>query len=579
MPLTIHGELTADGDRVILVAVGPDHEVAHAARTLGTLTPAFRQTDPPGALSCAVSWPALVQLAETFGTAWHPGPALSAWITAEVLRRTELPALTYDIPYGLEPYDWQVTGARMIAATGRALLTDEPGVGKTVAAILGLAELAPLPLVVLCPASVVDHWVDHLRAWAPDWRTIAWRGSGRMRYAKRYDVYVVSFDTARNDVEAGIFGTPAGVVVDELHLIKSPHAKRSVAARKLATKAKVFVGLGGTPITHHSGDLWPTLVCLSPKAWTSRERWVQRYCLTVPGDYDTTILGLNPHTEPEFRTTMLGQHRRVAKADVLADLPPKVYSVRTVDLPPAYRKAYDEMAEDMLARLPDDGGDLEVMSVLAQLTRLSQLACAAADVAYHTELDADGLPREHATVTLKAPSWKVDALLEVLDERQGNDSPVVAFAPSRQLIMLAGAAAERAGYRVGYVVGGQSPKERTAAVEALQAGELDLLCATTGAGGVGLTFTASRTVVFLQRPWSLVEATQAEDRLHRVGAQGHESIDVIDVVARNTIDSRVRGALKGKAGQLAELLQDPRIVAELLGGGNVTKINERRESA
>jgi SNF2 family DNA or RNA helicase len=115
--------------------------------------------------------------------------------------------------------------------------------------------------------------------------------------------------------------------------------------------------------------------------------------------------------------------------------------------------------------------------------------------------------------------------------------------------------------------------ERTSYREAFQRGELDLICVTTGAGGVGITLTRSDCAVFLQRPWSLVEATQSEDRLHRIGA-GHDSIDVIDVIAKNTIDSRVRQVLKTRAGQLSDFVKDPRIVAEILGGASVTKLRK-----
>ena len=59
-------------------------------------------------------------------------------------------------------------------------------------------------------------------------------------------------------------------------------------------------------------------------------------------------------------------------------------------------------------------------------------------------------------------------------------SPVVAFAPSKQLVTLAGQAATAAGYRVGYIVGGQRPSERTTAIDAFQTGQLDLICVTTG---------------------------------------------------------------------------------------------------
>jgi len=76
-------------------------------------------------------------------------------------------------------------------------------------------------------------------------------------------------------------------------------------------------------------------------------------------------------------------------------------------------------------------------------------------------------------------------------------------------------------------------------------------------------------VAFLQRPWSLVEALQAEDRCHRIGSEIHDSVEIIDIVATNTVDARVRTVLHEKAGQLADLLQDPRILAQLLGGSRL----------
>ena len=574
----IHGELSEDGRHIVLIATGQPWQIERTAGQLRLLTPPIKPSSPPGALVLPASWQAVVQLAHTFTGnghgSWRPGPRLAAWTAGELARRTgQQPQLSVTLPDGCVPRSYQVAGARMIAAAGRVALFDDPGTGKTISAILGLLERATtadvLPVVVVCPASVADPWADAWRTWAPQWRTIVWRGTPARRktLAGTADVYVTSYDTARIDV--GELGKlhPASVVIDECHYLKSPHAARSVAVRKLAKRAGNVVALSGTPITHHPGDLWPTLEALVPVAWPSRERWTRRYCETSPGDYSEEVLGLNRATEPEFRAALLGQHRRVSKADVLTELPPKVYTVRTVELPAAYRKAYDQMEKQMLAELPS-GAELSVMSVLAQLTRLGQMASAAADLEVIVGLDKAGEEREHVSVRLKAPSWKADALLEVLAERPGE--PVVVFAPSRQLIMLAGAAAEHAGYSVGYVVGGQPMTARTDTITAFQAGKLDLLAVTTGAGGTGLTFTAARTAVFLQRPWSLADAVQAEDRLHRIGAERHESIEIINVVAKGTIDSRVRTVLRGKAGQLANLVQDPRIVTGLLGGSQDT---------
>lgn len=442
------------------------------------------------------------------------------------------------------------------------------------------------PAVVIAPASVVDSWVTAWRTWAPHLQVVAWRGTParRRNLAGIADVYVVSYDTARIDIgPAGKRGflaalCPAAVVIDECHLIKNPNSARSKAIRRLAAGAETVVALSGTPITHNPADLWPTLVALEPTAWPSRERWVDRYCSVVPGDYSDTVLGLKEgQPETEFRTALLGAHRRVAKADVLDQLPPKVYSVRTVELPAEYRKRYDAMERDMLASVGN--GNLPAFSVITQLQFLAALSCADADVEVTTsehidEITGEVETREHYHAILKAPSWKVDALLEVLAERPG--SPVVCFAQSRQLVELAGVAAIEAGYRVGYIVGGQTPAKRTETVDSFQRGELDLICVTTQAGGVGITLTAASTAVFLQRPWSLVDALQAEDRLHRIGAEQHESIEIIDIVATNTIDSRVREALQEKGQQLADLVQDQRIVTELLGGQSTS---DRKKAA
>jgi len=635
--VAVHAELTVGGEHIVLVAGGAadtPQDMAAAARLLHTLTPLFSKTDPPGGLMTPATWPAVVQLSAAFGDYWHPGPHLQAWINEQAAARTNSAAhaLSYTpMTPGLKPFPWQSEGARMVAATGQGLFTDEPGTGKTITAILGVVEhlhrghdwvgkpdaicecgwgpegiaqpslheayvkhlswhvSASPPVIVVCPASVVDPWVDAWQAWAPHVRAVAWRGSPKKRHALAgtADVYVVSYDLARADTPVLAKPSPlrklgaAHLVIDECHLIKNPTAERSKSVERLASIAArrggAIIALSGTPITHNPGDLWQALACLMPDAWPSKERWVARYCqLVTTEDYQEINLGLAPWREAEFRLTLLGQHRRVAKADVLTQLPPKTYSVRTVDLPAKWRKVYDDFEGQMLAELPD-GTELAVFDMMSVFGHLTRLASAAADVeiTYGPDLDKlTGEPKRHVHLNLKHPSWKVDALLEVLAERPGQ--PVVVFAPSRQLVMLAGEKAAEAGLKVGYIIGGQTPAERTRNVDEFQGGALDVICVTTSAGGVGITLTAASTVVFLQRPWSIVESIQAEDRCHRIGSEKHEAIEVIDIVARNTIETRIRAVLRERAGQLADLVQDPRIVSELLGGSSVT--HERKSA-
>lgn len=581
--LAVHGDVSVGRDELIVLADGRTDEIAYAAAVMQCMTPHFTPTEPPGGLRCPLSWPAVVQMAYMFGDAWRPTQALVAWINEQAAVRMLPPELSYGAPAGLTPYAHQLAGAQLIKATGRVLLTDDPGTGKTVTALLGLQEWygRAWPILVVCPAGVVDHWLESVATWTPYWRAVAYRGPKRRNLLGTADVYVTSYDIARIDAPTGRRGplnrlAPQAVVIDECHYIKNPGAERSRAVVRIARDAPVVIAMSGTPITHNAGDLTPTLEAMDAGAWPSGERFKERYLLSVPGDYDNKNVGLNPAAEPEFRACLEGQMRRVNKADVL-DLPPKVYSTRTVELPPEWRKAYDQFESDMIADLPDGGGELQVMAVFSVLTHLKQLACAPADVQVEYAMELDKNPqspefgqmveRRHVHLDLKAPSWKVAAMLEILAERP--QQSVLVFAPSRQLIMLAGQAAEKAGRRIGYIVGGQSAKQRTAVRQAFQAGELDTILATTGAGGVGLTLTAAETVIYLQRPLPLVEAMQSEDRAHRIGQT--KSVEIIDIIAKNTVDTRIRAILRDHAGQLSELVKDPRIVAELFGGKTLTQ--------
>jgi superfamily II DNA helicase RecQ len=70
----------------------------------------------------------------------------------------------------------------------------------------------------------------------------------------------------------------------------------------------------------------------------------------------------------------------------------------------------------------------------------------------------------------------------------------------------------------GELLTGETPaKKRQTMVDNFQGGLSPVFVCTFGAGGVGLTLTASRTVILLDRPWTPGDAAQAEDRVRRIG--------------------------------------------------------------
>ena len=592
---TLHAEIASDGKHLVMMAVGDSWEQKRIGEVLRLCTPAMKKSEDVASIGIAggvatnLTWPVVVQLDHTFrgddgyggGNGWIAyGPRLKEWILAELdARRERDDPMPVKLPDGCIPRDYQVDGARSIAYSGRFLLLDDMGIGKTVTTLLGLAWRQQLgtnifPCVVVVPSwGVADSWAREIAKWMPAWRTALWTGTKRAELAGTADVYMVTYATARRDA-ADTKGSlvklkPRAVVVDELHWAANPKSQQTKAVQRIASRAETFTGLSGTVIKTDVRDLWPSLKTMEHLSWPSGKRLTDRYCIQGRPGYGTAIEGLDPAREPEFRDTLRGAYRWVAKADVLTQLPPKIYSVRRVRIPDEWRKAYDDMESDMLAELPD-GQELAAMDVLTRMGHLLQMASSAFDVEItEDEPDEWGVIKRHYHVILKEPSWKTDELMEIMAERRG-DAPVVTFAPSRQLMMLAGKRAEKEGYRVGYYVGlgnGVTEKTRQRDLDTFQAGQLDLLCVTTKAGGTGLTLTAAGTAVFLQRPWGLDDATQAENRVHRIGSEIHaHGVEIIDVRTIKTVETRVVARLKQKGANLAELVQDPRLARELLGG-------------
>jgi SWI/SNF-related matrix-associated actin-dependent regulator 1 of chromatin subfamily A len=77
------------------------------------------------------------------------------------------------------------------------------------------------------------------------------------------------------------------------------------------------------------------------------------------------------------------------------------------------------------------------------------------------------------------------------------------------------------------------------------------LC-TIGAGGEGITLTASHTCVFTDYAWNPAVNWQAEDRIHRIGQK--ESVLIIDLYCQNTIEDHLRAIIQSKTEMITEVV-------------------------
>jgi SNF2 family DNA or RNA helicase len=260
------------------------------------------------------------------------------------------------------------------------------------------------------------------------------------------------------------------------------------------------------------------------------------------------VLGLKPEREEEFRQTVNPYMRRMLKQRVLPWLPEVIHDRRDVEMPAKQKKAYEQMRDLMITQL-EDGEILTAPGVLTQTLRLVQFANSYATL--ETD-EATGEPR----VRLAEPSCKVDSLMADIGHGDCEGESVAVCAVSRQLIELLSEAMTKAKIPHGLITGAQGELERQEAIDNFQAGRIKWILFTAQAGGVGVTLTAARRLIMLQRPWSLVDYKQALDRVHRIGSEIHDSIVVTDYITEASIEDRIIKVLEQKSENFEEVVQD-----------------------
>lgn len=549
-----------------------------------------------------LSWASCLALRSTFKTDLDVGPRLTDWATNELTNRitptNTLRALeTIEDASNEDLFPHQRAGVAFLATARRALLADEPGLGKTAQAIRALKKMQEagepvFPALVVCPNTLKKNWRREFGKWWPDVKVQVIKGSAtqrRKQFDEDADVFVVNWEGLRAHSRLAPYGSVAlkrcvamgghdekvsenqcevtprelnkidfnAVIADEIHRSKDPKSKQTRALWAATGDADIRFALTGTPIANNVLDLWPILHWLSPEEWPSKTRWIDRMVNIMLNAFGGMhVLGVKPHMQEEFDATLNPRMRRMLKSVVLPWLPEMMFERRDIEMSTKQAKAYTQMRDLMIAEL-EDGDIVTAPSALTQTTRLLQFASS------YAEMQVDESSGE-SKARLTEPSCKVDALMDDIKNGDfGNDS-VAVCAVSRQLIELLSAAMTKEKIEHGLITGAQNEDERQQAVDDFQAGKIKWILFTAQAGGVGITLTAARRLIMLQRPWSLVDHRQALDRVHRIGSEIHDSIIVTDYVTEGTIEERVIQVLETKADNFEQIVRDKAQLLTLL---------------
>ena len=555
-----------------------------------------------------LSWTTCLALRSTFRNDLVIGPALSEWAANEVTTRInpsnafrELE--TFEGDEILFPH--QRAGVEFLATAKRALLADEPGLGKTAQAIRALKMLHErgeevFPVLIVCPNTLKKNWAREFTKWWPEVPTQVIKGSAVQRKRQFEDpaqVFIINWESLRTHSRLAPYGSVAltrcracggqdekisetrcevhlrelnhidfkAVIADEIHRSKDPKSKQSRALWSASGESKIRFALTGTPIANNVVDLWSILHWISPKDWPSKTKWIDRMVDTMLNAFGgMMVIGVKPAMQDEFYKSVNPVMRRMLKKVVLPWLPPVINERRDVEMSTKQKKAYEQMRDLMIAEL-GSGDTLTAPSVLTQTIRLLQFASS------YATLDTNESTGEIKAV-LDSPSCKVEALMDDIDNGDFGDDSVAVSAVSKQLINLLSAEMTKKKIPHGLITGDQDEDERQKAIDDFQSGAIKWILFTAQAGGVGITLTAARRLIMLQRPWSLVDHKQVLDRVHRIGSEIHDSIVITDYVTEGTIEERVIQVLETKADNFEQIVRDKDQLLKLLQDDKAGKL-------
>jgi intein/homing endonuclease len=279
-----------------------------------------------------------------------------------------------------------------------------------------------------------------------------------------------------------------GVLVSNCHYIKNPEAQRTMAFAELAGQLKHVLLMSGTPIVNNTAEL----------------------------DTIKKFIGEKP--------LMI---RRLLE-DVATFVPPKARSYLPIDLRPKHREIYDKAVNDFEKWLTEEKekllGEGNAEEDVARIMAVEGFA----KIGYLRRLVAE---------------YKVPAALDWIARAVRLGEPVIVFVEHQVTLTKLQAGLKRLHIRYTTIEGSTTGLQRQQAIEAFQRGEYPVFIGSKAAKE-GITLTAARNLLFIERFFTAADEEQAEDRCRRIGQKYKTTIWFLHAV--NTIDDRLDAIIRQK---------------------------------
>jgi SNF2 family DNA or RNA helicase len=428
----------------------------------------------------------------------------------------------------LRPYQQRIASA--LYESDEKIAVARPGGGKTIAGLTAIQELIrdkhTRHALVIAPKRVARMvWPDEIKLWAhtKDLRYQVLTGSPQMRsiglaeaHAGLFDITIIGIDLvewladqlAKLPEDSPLFDL---LVIDEISKLRNPSGVRARRLLRHAKRWKMVWGLTGTLRPSGAENLFmPATVVTRAKLWgKSFYRW--RRERFYPLDYQGYTWAPLPGAE-EIINKEIAPLCVTLRDDELPQLPELSIIFDRIELPPAARKHYEDMHEELV--LIEDGAAVIAKTAAVATGKLAQIA--------------NGFVYDNG-VTIRLHGEKEQWAEEIIDDA---DAPVLFIYEYREdLEMLRGLLGED----LPYLGAGVTNKTSDQNITRWNKGELPFMALHPASGGHGLNLQhGGSDMAWICPTWSPEMWEQTIARLHRSGQTAPVIVRVC--VADDTVD-------------------------------------------
>ncbi|OME38337.1 SNF2-related protein [Paenibacillus sp. FSL E2-0274] len=438
----------------------------------------------------------------------------------------------------LSPLPHQLDTAHKVLfeMSGRAILADEVGLGKTIEAGLVLKEYLVRGLVskvlILVPASLVLQWVRELNA-----KFGITAVAQKKAYSWGNAIVVASMDTAKRDPHKEILleNEYDMLIIDEAHKLKNKKSTNYLFVQQL--RKKYCLLLTATPVQNDLGELFNLITILKPGQ------------LGNQGDFASNFVvdKRQPKNEGQLRDELSKVMIRNRRGEGPVNFTKRKVRNIPLVLSQEEKDLYNSVTSFVKDQYQESGGNL---SSMLSLVTLQREVCSSRDAVFITlvnlikKLPADSPKRDRMMELLQTlrtvkTNTKAETTLALIQEM---NEKVIVFTEYRATQEYLLQYFREHGLMCVSYSGGMNRGKKDWMMDLFR-GRAQVMIATE-AGGEGINLQFCHHMINFDLPWNPMRVEQRIGRVHRLGQEN--DVVIYNLSTQGTIEEHILHLLHEK---------------------------------